>query len=759
MTRKTPAQRPPPPEPPEPQATPPGTPNRRLTGLLALALVFITLVAYATSFSGTFVFDDERQILKNPEVTEYSIGKLLDKSTRPVVNLTLAMDYRLGGGKELTSADEIPSTTPFHVTNLVIHCLAVLTLFGLIARTLGLPRFAESIRPGQAAAIAFAFAALWAVHPLNTQSVTYIVQRAESLMGFFYLFTLYALVRTAQSAGAKSIGWATACVLACALGMGSKAVMLTAPIAALLYDHTFLARHALDALKKRWPLYVALASTWSVLSVVGIFRGVFNPHPNASPTVGFTIDSVTPVQYFLSQPEIILHYLKLAVVPIGLSIDYAWPVQTSGVIIAITTAAVGAMGLLVLWQLWKRTWMGFVGAFFFLVLATTSSFIPINDLAFEHRMYLPLISVLVLLGYAVYKGIAKITSSPANLAGLAFVVAAIGLGAMTSARNLDYRSGLELWRATTESRPENARAISNYASMLARDGRYDEALALYKRAIESNDQYADTHTKYARALARTGDHAGAVVHFVRSLELAPSQSSLYGELAREYTMLKEWPNAARTARLALEIDPENTVILGDLLLALLETRAYEQAVPIAQSLADEFPDDSRVVMSLGRAQAGAGELEKAVLTLDRAVALDPTNLQASIELANTYEERGKLLDAVETLHRAAGFRLLNPDPVLLSTVYYNLGNTTYRFRESQGDPRRDTYAECIEYYTRAITIRPDYANAHYGLGWAYRMTGDRSLALTHLREALRIQPLHRPARRDLDAIESSINQR
>ena len=420
----------------------PATSDRALRRFLALGIILAVWIAYATSFSGTFVFDDENQILFNPDVTEHPIPELLASSTRPVVDLTLAMDYRLGGGADLESPDDFPNPVPFHVTNLVIHSLAALTLFGLIARTLELPRFAERISRRRGLLVAASVACLWAVHPLTTQAVTYIVQRAESLMGLFYLYMLYGLLRAATSGGAKSALWSVACVGACALGMGSKAVMLTAPLAALAYDHTFLARSALDALKQRWSLYVGLACTWSILSAVGIVRGVFDPHPNADPTVGFTVESVTPIEYFLTQPQVILHYLGLALFPVGLTLDYNWPVAEDPAVIAVTTLLLGALGVYTIRHLIMRTWIGFAGAFFFLVLATTSSFIPISDIAFEHRMYLPLIPVLLLASVGIWKVLARLTPSPARVAPLLFVAAAVAYGSLTAARNLDYESGL-----------------------------------------------------------------------------------------------------------------------------------------------------------------------------------------------------------------------------------------------------------------------------------------------------------------------------
>lgn len=725
---------------------------KRLRTGLVLALLAAVWLAYATSFSGTFVFDDENQILMNPDVTQSTLGELLTGSTRPVTDLTLKMDWHLGGGPGLTSPDERPSATPFHVTNLAIHSLAALTLFALIAGTLRLPRFDEKLTRQRALSIAFAVACLWAVHPLTTQSVTYIVQRAEAMMGLFYLLTLYTLLRTARSEGAVSGGWAVLCVGACALGMGSKAVMLTAPLAALAYDHTFLARHALDALKKRWPLYVGLACTWSILSVTGIIRGVFNPHPNADPTVGFTVETYTPLEYFFTQPSVILHYLRLSIAPVGLTLDYKWPAEDSVAVIAVTTLIVGALGVLTLHQLWKRTWLGFAGAFFFIVLSTTSSFIPINDIAFEHRMYLPLISVVLITSVLIWKGLTRLTTAPANLASLLFLIAAIALASLTGARNLDYASGVAIWADTYHKAPENPRAASNYASMLARIERYVDALPVYERSLELEPNDPDTHAKYARALSELGQHESAIEHFERALELDPTRAMARADLVVEYATLERWADVIPLAREALEDDPDDFRVLSRLTTALLETEQYVPAERRARQLVEQLPDSASAYKLLAKSLRGQYRLEHSLEYYEKTLELDPSDIPAAIEMANVYEERGNLAEAFTTLYEMSQIRFENPDPHTQAILYYNLGNTTYRYRVSQEDPREDIFAEIRTYYERAIDLNPNYANAHFALGWVHEMTGHPELARRYYSEALRIDPGHAQARRAISTL-------
>lgn len=156
----------------------------------ALGLVLAVAVAYHNSLGGPFVFDDRVAIFDNSTIRQlWPIAEALSPpsggqsdSDRPLVNLSMAINYRLGG------------TDPrgYHVCNVLVHTLAALTLFGIVRRTWR----SRDGQPGEAGLfIAGGIALLWALHPLQTAAVTYVVQRAESMMGLFYLLTLYCLVR------------------------------------------------------------------------------------------------------------------------------------------------------------------------------------------------------------------------------------------------------------------------------------------------------------------------------------------------------------------------------------------------------------------------------------------------------------------------------------------------------------------------------------------------------------------------------------
>ncbi len=187
------------------------------------------LAVYSNSLSGEFVFDDIGAIKDNPTIRNlWPLGPVLSpppgttSGGRPLLNFSFALNYALGG----------LNVWGYHAVNLAIHLANALLLFGVLRRSFALPALREKFGGG-AVGLSFAIALLWAVHPLQTESVTYIVQRAESLVALFYLLVLFCVIRGAGSA--RPAGWYAGAIAACLLGMSAKEVMVTAPAVVLLY--------------------------------------------------------------------------------------------------------------------------------------------------------------------------------------------------------------------------------------------------------------------------------------------------------------------------------------------------------------------------------------------------------------------------------------------------------------------------------------------------------------------------------------------
>jgi Tfp pilus assembly protein PilF len=552
-----------------------------------LLLVGVGALAYADSFAGPFVFDDTRSI--NNEVIRHPVEswRAVVSRYRPVVTVTVAANYALGEF----------DVRGYHVFNLVVHLLAGLTLYSVVRRTLLLPRMLATFGKS-ASVLAFAVSAIWLVHPLQTESVTYVIQRAESLMGLFCLLTLYCVVRGA-TAPERRAWWYAAAVLSCALGMGSKEVMVSAPLVVLLYDRIFLAGSVRTLLRERWPLYVGLVATWVILLVpVQIALGI---HPDLTGTGGGGVPGLTPWWYLLSQAAVILHYLRLVVWPHPLVLDYGWPApETLGDVVLPCILVLGLL-LATAWALWRRPEIGFLGAAFFLILAPTSSIMPIDDLAFEHRMYLPLAAVVVLAVVAAtfalealtvlfdWRRITRILVAGGTLASVLAVLVVLTLW-----RNQDYQSRVSIWRTVVTARPDNDRGHYNLAKALVGAGKIAEAGEEFRRTFEIKPDHADAHADLGLALAAGGD----------------------------------WKKAERHYREALRIQPNHPVAHNSLGSLLFKQGKVEEAMAHFEAALQTYPDYATAHFNLAQALVSQGQLEAAILHYEDALRIRPDLLQA-----------------------------------------------------------------------------------------------------------------------------------
>lgn len=574
----------------------------------AAALIAAALAAWSNSFAGPFVFDDRPAILANPTLQSLTAALTPPRdggtvSGRPLVNLSLALNHALSG----------TDVWSYHVANLAIHILGGLLLFGLVRRTPG------SRDPRAATALGFSAALLWTLHPLQTAAVTYIVQRAESLCALCLLLALYAFARSrkchvirdtplgaqpekchvTRDTSPRCAGWLTVSVLACLAGMACKEVMVVAPVIVLLYDRVFAAGTFGAALRARPGYYAALASSWLLLA------WLIAPSAGRAGTAGFG-GAIAWGDYALTQCAAIVHYLRLAFWPTGLVFDHGTAVETR-------FAAVGPQALLLAGLVLgtavasrRRPALGFLGAAFLLILAPSSSVVPIHTQTIaEHRMYLPLAAIAVAASLALQAGLRHRTTFAACLL-------ALPLGVATYQRNRDYHSAVALWSDTVARRPDNPRARNHLGNALAQAGRPADALPHYEAALRLAPGDAEAHNNLGNALTALGRAAEALPHFERAVQLepdlAPARLNLANALLRAGQAAAAVPHYAAAAR-SLALDAASRYNHG---VALVRTQQFAAAI-------EEF---------------------RAVLRAD------PTHLGARVNLANTLLVNGRTAEAI-----------------------------------------------------------------------------------------------------------------
>jgi tetratricopeptide (TPR) repeat protein len=627
------------------------------------AILAAGLVAYLNSFPGAFLFDDHVQIVQNPSIRRLwppwptHIG-----ATRPVVHWSFMLNYGLGG----------VDVWGYHAVNLAIHLLAALALYGVIRRAL----LTGSLRGTYGAAsssLALAVALLWAVHPIQTQSVTYIAQRAESLAGLCYLLTLYCTIRGAESMRPR--GWRAGAILACALGMGSKPVVVTAPLMALLYDRVFLAGSVRGALRERRLLHLGLMATWALLAVLQAAE--FNLK---EPSAGFRYKDVTWLGYGLTQPGVLLHYLRLSLWPSPLVFDYLWPVarlhQVAGPLLIV-----GALMGVTLWALRHRPALGFVGAWFFLILAPSSSVIPIADLAAEHRLYLPLAAVIALIVFAGHQILRQAFGAHAHLRQAISAVAVVGLAAgltvLTARRNADYHSEAAMWSDVLVKRPNQFRALSSLGDLKRRQGRFDESVLLFAEALRVAPENAESHYNLGFALVRAGRLDEAIARYTEALRLQPDHVEAHNNLGIALKQQGRLDEAIAQYTEALRLDPDYPDAHYNLGNAFLQQGRFDEAIVHYAETLRLQPDETEYAQAharLGDLFMQQGQLERAASHYTKALALDPSLAEAHNNLGTLLAKQGRLQEAIA--HYAEAFRLAPGD-----AIAYNLAKARQQLRE------------------------------------------------------------------------------
>ena len=643
-------------------------------GILAAAAI----VVYARTWSAPLLFDDKPAILDNPTIRHWSTALWAPDDTgaggRPIVNLSLALNYAI-------SREAVWS---YHAFNLAVHVLCGLLLFGIVRRSLA--------RRGDPAAalVGFGAALLWMLHPLLTESVTFVIQRTESLMGLFYLLTLYALIRGSEAAPGGQRGWFVLAVAACWLGMATKEVMVSAPLLLLLYDRTFLAGSFRSAWRQRPGLYAGLAGSWVLLGALMLG----SQHRGGS--VGFGL-GVSAWDYALTQCRAIVLYLKLAIWPHPLVVDYGTAVVRNAA--EVWPQALILAGLIAgtVFSLWRRPVLGFFGAWFFAILAPSSSVVPlVTQTVAEHRMYLPLAAVMTLAAVG-------IQAAARRHSGVVFAALAVGFGLLTARRNGDYRSAVAIWSDTVAKVPDNARAHNNLGNAwIEIPGRLDDAIRQFQAAVRLSPDFARAHNNLGKAWARRpGRLPDAIAEFQTAVRLRPDFAEAHNSLGNAWAQMP-----------------------GRLSDALAE---YQEAVRLR-------PDFAEAHDNLGNIWAQRpGKLPEAVAEYERAVRLQPDLAEAHNNLGNAWAQiPGRQPDAIAEYREAVRLR---PD---FPEAHNNLGNA---LADLPGH-LRDAVAE----YQEAVRLKPDYAEAHFNLAnaWA-QVPGELPRAMAEYQTTVRLKPDYAPA--------------
>jgi tetratricopeptide (TPR) repeat protein len=670
--------------------------------------VLAGVLTYWNSLSGAFILDDQSTIVDNLQIRELgSLGRVLTPESdtaiagRPLVNLSFAINHAIGG----------LAVRGYHIGNIAIHIVCALVAFGIVRRTIELARARPAMGEGvggpyflDSSGIAFAVALLWTVHPLNSEVVDYLTERTESMMGMFFLLTLYCAIRSLDRFRSADRGWQILAVVSCALGMACKESMVTAPIMVAVYDRVYMFDSVTQAFRTRKRLYLGLAATWLVLAALN-WSG-----PRAA--VGGFAAGASAWTYLLNQTVMIAHYLRLAIWPRSLVVFYGWPLPLTLGDVWPYALLIGVLLIATLVALRRWPKLGFLGVWFFVTLAPTSSIVPIaTEVGAERRMYLPLLAVITIAVIAVSAAWAVVVRrsptdeeptsysdaeagsplpvEPSSYVGSGFrrplvvragaVAGMLVLGALAAAlaaatirRNREYASPLTIAQTVVERRP-NSVTHHMLAEQLSIAGRHDEAITHLREAVRGGNSRAGY--QLGIELFNTGKLQDAIDQFdafvrtsgkslsPRWLEpTAPEVAAARFAMGRALAAQGRWPQAAEQAQAVLAVAPNNAEARFLLANAMFQQQRYEEAGAHYREYLVAHPDDVNALINAGVTMIATGRLDDAIGLFRHAVDVDPRSPRPRQVLALALIDRGDFQGAA--VQAREGLALSAKDPAM-----------------------------------------------------------------------------------------------
>lgn len=580
--------------------------------LCMLALCLLGGGIYANSLRAPWYFDDFPWIVENPAIR--NLGATLANMSfvsRGVASLTFALNYRFGG--------LVPEG--YHAFNIIIHVISSGVLLLILRRV-----FRENLL------LPFAGALIFLAHPIQTQAVTYVIQRHASLCGLFWLFSLLFFIkaRDALSAGnrfvsKRHLAYYLLSLGSAALAIGSKQNAAMIPVTLALFDRYFLSRGTggwgrLAGYLAPYlvaPVWLATLQVVQPLAAGGDLQeitGLDNPFvPNAK---------VSSWTYLLTQFEVLWLYLRLLFLPYGQTLDYAYPVAKGFGTLKTISAFSGLVALFVAAYLLRRRarLVSFGILWFFAAIAVEATVIPL-DLVFEHRLYVPMIGF-VLVVLALLSGV-----SNRKVQCIALVVMVGVYSGLTVERNALWSDKLAFYEDNLRKAPHNTRVYLELSKLYLERGQSGRAETVLKAGIRELPLYVAFHNNLGSLYEMEGNPELALQYYRRALEIDPAFDKAYTNLGVLHANQGRWAQAVEMYRRSLELKPGNARAHYNLGVALYRLDDRAGALTAFREAVALQPDDADALYNLGFVAAEVGDRQESNGALRALRRIDPVRAE------------------------------------------------------------------------------------------------------------------------------------
>ncbi|MFQ5901654.1 MAG: tetratricopeptide repeat protein [Thermodesulfobacteriota bacterium] len=672
-----------------------------------IIIVVVGFILYSNTFYFPFVFDDISNIVENPRIRDLS--NFLDISgTRYMGFLSFALNYYVDG----------LNLFGYHLTNILIHITNAILVYLLVSLTFKTPVMAEKPPVDKIPWLsgpyctALVAAIIFVSHPIQTQAVTYIVQRFASLATLFYLLSLVFYIRLRLSwievkAKPSTFILYLLSLFSAILAMKTKEISFTLPFIIVLYEFTFFAmrnKQPADSTKKRLFYLLPFLITLLIIPLSRI-EAAEGGDPLGGSAVPFS-----RWEYLFTEFRVMVRYIRLMFLPMDQNLDYNYPIYNSFFdpqVFLSFLFLVSIFGFAVYLLLRSRATdnrYGLIVAFgllwFFITLSIESSIIPLQNVIFEHRLYLPSVGVIISFTTALYYWFEAVWKRwrvnrerrQVLICTACFLlinsVFAVSLSIATYRRNLVWKDNETLWADTVSKSPGKPKLHYNLGIAYMEKGRFNEAVEAYKKAIELDPAYFDARNNLGITYQELGMYDKALSEFKESLKINPNHFKAHHNLGLVYNNKGYIDKAIQEYRIASRINP----------------------------------DYAETHNNLGVAYAAQGRIEDAVREYMITLKLEPDSAKIHYNIANAYYNQKRLNDAAKEFQAALE---LEPDN---AESYYGLGLV-------YSDLKR--YPDALKIFQTALKIKPDHSESYNNIGNIYLMQGRVEMAIEEYRKALR----------------------
>ncbi|MCE5249211.1 tetratricopeptide repeat protein [bacterium] len=653
-------------------------------------ILILGLIVYSNSFNCDFTFDDGNIILNNKAIRHIgNPGAIWDfYKTRFVGLYTFALNYHFNGLKVFG----------YHAVNIAIHIINAFLVMWLALLFFSSPAMRSEPISRHSRLLSLACALVFVSHPIQTQGVTYIVQRLASLATLFYLFSVCCYMKARLSdKRSRSVLFFLLAAASALFGMFTKEIVFTLPFALILFELAAFTKGSLKDFFSHRERYLYFLIPLILLLIVPALYSfktgvIFHPvgsHRYQDPELTSTI-------YLMTQFKVIVRYIGLLAVPVHQNLlhDVAASKGFFNPATILGFLFLSSIVVLAIWLFPRKRAVSAGILWFFITLSVESSIIPIPSTMFEHRLYLPMFGFsLFFVSIMYYLVWEKFSQTAAITVFLAIVLA---YSVMTFERNKVWKDRLTLWTDVVRKSPNLARPHYNLGCALLEKKYAENAKNEFFKTLEINPYYTPAYVKLGTMASMSGDYAAAIKYSSDAMLRDPYSVDVYNNLGSAYLLSGRYEEAAGVLQKALVYFPDNVEVHNNLGSAYLFLENYQAArEELKKSLAVD-PVNFKALMNLGTVSLMLDDYDETISIFSKALTLHPENINAQFQI---------------------GMALANRGMVDRATMYLD----------------------------NVVKTAPSFAQAHYLLGVILRHKGVERQASAHLEKAVELRPEYKQA--------------